>query len=363
MKIELHEIPISDVVSGYIDSKEEGVIGYSGKLDIRPKYQREFIYKEEQRNEVINTIIHNFPLNIMYWVKTPNGYELMDGQQRTLSICQYINGDFSFNSRYFHNLTKDEQQQILNYKLMIYICEGTDKEKLDWFKVINIAGEKLTNQELRNAVYSGTWVTAAKRYFSKTQCPAIQLADNYISGTPIRQEILEKVLTWLVDQNNLPSIEEYMAQHQHDKNANAEWLYFQSVISWAKATFPKKRKELKSVNWGYLYNHYGQNIYDPDYLEQEILRLIDDDDVQKISGIYYYLLTGEEKYLNIRTFDDKTKKKVYKKQNGKCNVCKKEFSLEEMEGDHIIPWCEGGHTTEDNCQMLCKTCNRKKGSK
>ena len=191
MKIELHEIPVRDVVNGYVDSAENGVVGYDGKLNIRPAFQREFIYKDKQRDEVVRTIRKNFPLNVMYWVKSDNGgFELLDGQQRTISICQYVNGDYSIDHLAFHNLTADEQEQILNYPLMIYICEGTDKEKLDWFKIINIAGEQLTAQELRNAIYTGEWLTEAKKYFSKTQCPAYQIAGDYLSGSAIRQNYL-----------------------------------------------------------------------------------------------------------------------------------------------------------------------------
>ena len=195
MKIELHEIPVRDVVDGYVDSAEGGVVGYGGMLNIRPAFQREFIYKDKQRDEVIHTITRNFPLNVMYWVKDDNGgYEMLDGQQRTISICQYVTNVFSVSHMIFDNLTKTEQEQILNYPLMIYICEGTDKEKLDWFKIINIAGEQLTNQELRNAIYAGEWLSEAKRHFSKTGCPAYRIAENYLSGSAIRQNYLETAI-------------------------------------------------------------------------------------------------------------------------------------------------------------------------
>ena len=230
MKIELHEIPVRDVVAGYVDSAENGVVGYGGKLNIRPAFQREFIYKDKQRDEVIHTITKQFPLNVMYWVKGDRGsFELLDGQQRTISICQYVNGDFSIDHLAFHNLTDTEQAQILDYKLMIYICEGTDKEKLNWFKIINIAGEQLTAQELRNAIYTGEWLTEAKKYFSKSQCPAYQIAGDYLNGSAIRQNYLETALKWIAARNGL-EIEDYMSQHQHDTNCNDLWLYFQSVI-------------------------------------------------------------------------------------------------------------------------------------
>ena len=244
MDIKMHEIPISEVFEGYIDSDDEGVVGYGGKLNIRPAFQREFVYKDKQRDEVINTVRKGFPLNVMYWVKTEDGYELMDGQQRTLSICQYLNGDFSVNYQYFHNLTESEKQQIRDYKLMVYICEGNDKEKLDWFKIINIAGEQLTEQELRNAIYTGTWLADAKKRFSKSQCPAYNIASNYMSGTPLRQDYLQTMLSWVSDRDGI-ALEEYMAKHQHDEDANVLWQYFQEVLSWVQRIFPNYRKEMK----------------------------------------------------------------------------------------------------------------------
>lgn len=178
----------------------------------------------------------------MYWVKnSDDSYEVLDGQQRTISICEYVDGNFSVNFQFFHNLEKEEREAILDYKLMVYFCEGTDKEKLDWFKTINIAGEKLTDQELRNAIYTGTWLTDAKRYFSKTSCAAHGIGSEYMNGSPIRQDYLETTIDWICE----TSIEEYMAIHQHDPNANELWLYFQSVMSWTKATFPKYRKEMR----------------------------------------------------------------------------------------------------------------------
>ena len=363
MKIELHEIPIREVANGYKDSQESGVVAYGGLLDVRPAYQREFIYKDDKRNAVIDTVRKNFPLNVMYWVKTKQGtYEVLDGQQRTISVCQYINKDYSIDYQYFHNLTKEEQEQILDYKLMVYICEGTDKEQLDWFRVINIAGEKLTDQELRNAVYTGEWLTDAKRYFSKTSCPAYQIASKYLNGVANRQDYLQTALRWISAREG-KVIEEYMSEHQHDSNANELWLYFKSVIDWVMILFPHYRKEMKGIEWGILYNKYHQNSYDRKVLEQKIVALIDDDDVGSIKGIYEYLFDGLEKHLSLRQFDDKTKKKVYQKQQGICAKCGKHFQLEEMEADHIDPWHEGGKTVIENCQMLCKHCNRTKSGK
>ena len=363
MKIELHEIPIRDVAKGYKDSQQAGVVAYDGKLDVRPAYQREFIYKDDKRDAVIDTIKKGFPLNVMYWVKTKSGdFEMLDGQQRTISFCSYINGDYSINYQFFHNLTKTEQDQILDYKLMIYICEGNAKEQLDWFRVINIAGEKLTNQELRNAIYTGEWLTDAKKYFSKNGCAAFQIGKDYLNGTPIRQDFLEKALSWKASEEG-KVIEEYMGEHQHDVNANELWLYYNSVISWIKVLFSVYRKEMKGIEWGLLFNKYHKKSFDSKKLEKRILELIEDDEVTSPKGIYEYLFDGEEKHLNLRTFDDKTKRKVYEKQKGFCAICKKHFEIDGMEADHINPWHSGGKTVIENCQMLCTTCNRKKGGK
>ena len=201
MKIELKEITIEKLTVGFEDNAEAGVVGYGGKLDIRPPYQREFIYKDKQRDAVIDSVRKDFPLNVMYWaVRNDGQYEVIDGQQRTLSICQYVNGDFSINGLAFHNLQDDQKQQILDYKLMVYFCTGTDSEKLDWFRTINIAGEEHTDQELRNAVYAGPWTADAKRYFSRTGCPAYGLASDYLRGSPIRQEYLETAIVWHSDE-------------------------------------------------------------------------------------------------------------------------------------------------------------------
>jgi len=360
MKIELHKIPIREVIVGYKDSAEEGVMAYNGKLDIRPKYQREFVYKEKQRDAVIETIKNSFPLNVMYWmIRDDGGYEVLDGQQRTISIGQYVNGDFSLSDRFFHNLTVEEQNQILDYELMIYFCEGTDKERLDWFRVINIAGEKLTDQEIRNAVYTGPWLSDAKLKFSKSNCAAYLLANDggqLISGSPIRQEYLETAISWIND----GKIEDYMAKHQHDSNADELWNYFQDVIAWVRKTFTNYRKEMASVNWGELYNQFKDNKLDADKLEVEIAELMQDEDVTKKSGIYPYVLTRQERHLSIRAFTDKMKREAYERQKGVCPFCKKLFDISEMEADHIKPWHEGGKTISENCQMLCKEDNRTK---
>ena len=323
MNIELKEITVRQLSEGYQDNEEAGVIGYGGKLDIRPPYQREFIYKDKQRDAVINTVTKDFPLNVMYWaVRDDGNYEVIDGQQRTISLCHYVNGDFAYLFKYIHNLQEDEKDKILDYKLMVYICSGTDSEKLEWFRTINIAGEKLTEQELRNAVYSGSWVTDAKRYFSKNGCPAYQIGSDYLNGSAIRQDYFETAIKWISEGN----IEVYMSNHQHDANALALWQYFQSVITWVEGTFTKKRtKFMKGVDWGTLYNKYKDEVFDTKSIEKETADLIADDEVQKKKGIYPYLLTRDERHLGIRAFTDSQKQKKYEQQKGICVECKDHF--------------------------------------
>ena len=330
MKIELKQITVRDLVQEYSDDGEGGVRGYGGILDIRPPYQREFIYKDKQRDAVIDTIKKNFPLNVMYWAVRDDGtYEIIDGQQRTISIAEYEKGKFSFNGLYFYNLQKDQRDQILNYELMVYLCSGTASEKLEWFKTINIAGEELHRQELRNAVYAGTWVSDAKKYFSKTGCAAYGKGKNYLKGRPIRQEYLETAIKWISKDN----IEDYMGIHQNDPSAVSLRDHFESVICWVEATFTTKRKQMQGVDWGPLYDSYKDEKLDPEKIEKETTKLVLDDDVTNKAGIYPYILTREEKHLNIRSFSDAMKQKAYEKQNGICRRCKKKFELNEMEAD------------------------------
>lgn len=372
MKIELRKVTVRELTAGYMDNEEGGVRGLGGKLDIRPPYQREFIYDDKKRDAVIDTVRKGFPLNVMYWARREDDaevpYEVMDGQQRTISVCQYVNGDFPFFFRFFDNLTKEEQDEILDYELQVYVCSGSDKEKLDWFRTINIAGERLTDQELRNAVFAGPWLADAKRHFSKTGCAAYGLGSNFVNGSPIRQDYLETALRWiaasLTKDGHTESIEGYMAKHQHDQNANALWMYFRAVIEWVQLTFPKYRKEMKGLDWGGLYDRFHEARLDTDVLETEIADLMQDDDVTSKKGIYPYVLTRDERYLNIRQFTPKMKREAYERQHGVCPRCGDghHYELDEMEADHITPWSEGGPTTADNCQMLCRRHNREKGA-
>ncbi|WP_342148944.1 HNH endonuclease family protein [Methylorubrum sp. SB2] len=360
MKIQLRKVTVRDLAKDYADNNEAGVVGYSGQLDIRPPYQREFIYKDKQRDAVIETVFKNFPLNVMYWSeRSDDSYEVIDGQQRTISICQYVAGDFSYKGRYFYNLQVDEKDKILNYELMIYICSGTDSEKLDWFQTINIAGAELTKQELRNAVYAGSWVTDAKRYFSKAGCPAYGIGSKYITGELNRQAYLETAIDWI----SKGDIEGYMALHQNDPDASQLWLHFQAVIAWVKVTYPIYRKEMKAVPWGDLFNDHNKKSLNSKILEAEVTRLMLDEDVERKKGIYSYLLDRKEKHLSIRSFSSAMRREAYERQQGICPDCGKHYELEAMEADHITPWHEGGKTTVANCQMLCKEDNRRKGGR
>ena len=391
MKIELHEIRVRELCAGYNDLsiQEEGIVGYGGKLNIRPKYQREFVYDEKQRNAVMDTVWQNFPLNVMYWVKVENGelnqfsennnssnslnspsdieYEVLDGQQRTISICSFIAGEymmlFDGNLLGFNNMTEEQQNRILDYKLQIYICEGTDEEKLKWFQRINIAGEKLKDQEIRNAIYSGSWVTQAKRRFSKTGCVAYKIGSDFMNGSPIRQDYFETALSWIADKQGI-TIEQYMARHQHDTDADELWQYYQDVIHWIEKLFGRKyKKEMKGVEWGLLYNKHKDSALTATAIGEQMAKLMADSDVQKKSGIFAYILDGDIHHLGIRTFDANTRREVYERQGGKCAICGKPFDIEVMEADHITPWVEGGRTIASNCQMLCRDCNRRKSSK
>ena len=368
MKIELCKIRVADLVNAYVDNDQHGVTGYGGKLNIRPAYQREFVYGPKERNAVIDTVRKGFPLNTMYWAVANEGYELMDGQQRTISLCQYVTGVFSMeidgSPKYFHSLPKERQEQILAYELSIYVCDGSDADKLDWFKVINIAGKALSPQELRNAIYTGPWLVDAKRWFSRRNPPAVQDGrDKLISADANRQEVLETALDWFSN----GKIEQYMADHQRDADAQELWQYWQAVFDWVKRVFPNqdsaRAKLMKGLPWGRFYNSHKDDKFNPAELEKRIVNLIDDDEVENKKGIYAYLLTNHEKTLNLRTFDDKTKQAVYARQKGICPVCRKHFDFQQMEADHKVPWHKGGKTTVANCQMLCMPDNRTKSGK
>lgn len=361
MEIVERKITIRELTEGYVDNQEAGVKAFGGRLDVRPPYQREFVYNDKEREAVIDTVTKDYPLNVMYWAVREDGtFEIIDGQQRTISICQYVNGDFAYMFNYFGNLPADQQAQILDYQLCVYLCKGTDSEKLKWFKTINIAGKRLTNQELLNAVYASPWLSDAKRYFSKSNCGAYLMGNKYVQGSPIQQDYLETVLRWISGNK----IEDYMARHSiSDTDAGALWYYFQQVISWVQAVFHKYRREMKGIDWGAIYNQYKDTPVNPNEIEERVGRLMADSDVENKKGIYWYVFDGDEHHLGIRAFDANMRREVYERQQGICAVCGKHFELGEMEADHITPWAKGGRTVAANCQMLCRECNRRKSAK
>ncbi len=373
MNIELRRIKVCDVFSGYIDKGDDGVFAYGGKLSIRPPYQREFVYNDVQAEAVIQTAIKQYPLNIMYWAKTGDDeYEVMDGQQRTLSLMRFLDHRFTIKvegKTYYHDvLPEDVYDKLVNYELMVYVCEGTESEKLAWFETVNIAGEKLTDQELRNISYTGPWLADAKFHFSKRTCAAKHLAERYIVGDPNRQELLEKALKGIIEAQGLKDITDYMAAHKSDTDADELWQYFQDVIHWVQKTFPTYYADMKGLDWCHLYNIYSNNKYNSSQIDAEVAKLHKDKEVTKKKGIYEFLLSRETdiyagRHLHLRSFDEDDKMTVYTNQEGKCAVCHKDFPFDQMEGDHIIPWSKGGKTVIDNCQMLCKHCNSIKSNK
>lgn len=370
MKIELHKIKVKDIFNGFTDDGEDGVFAYGGKLTIRPPYQREFVYDLKRQENVLHTVLKGFPLNTMYWVKTgEDTYEVLDGQQRTLSVMYFLSHklQITLNGKAYYNdsLPDDMYNNLMDYEFMVYVCEGSESEKLEWFEVVNIGGEKLTDQELRNSVYTGTWLADAKRYFSKRNCAAKGLSDKYIKADPIRQELLEKALKGISEKKKMKDITDYMAAHKSDPDADELWQYFQQVIAWVQRIFPKYYSDMKGVDWCHLYNLYGENSYNSTKMDADVKELHGDREVQKWSGIYEYLLSRDTdpfaaKLLNLRTFEEEDKRFMFEQQGGKCPVCNRVFTYAEMVGDHIKPWSKGGKTVIENLQMLCRDCNGKK---
>lgn len=365
MKTELNKIKIADLFNGYENRREEGVWAYDGKLNVRPPYQREFVYNDKQQKAVINSIINDFPLNVMYWVVKDNGiYELLDGQQRTLSICQFLDNEFSIkdgdHNRSWHQLKNTELgKQILNYELYVYHCTGDSKEIVDWFDVINTAGEKLNKQEILNAVYSSKWLTDARKKFSKQGCPAYQIGKDYLKGSAIKQQYLEAVLKWV--SNN--EVERYLNDKlTAEGDASDLWEYFEDIINWVKDVFKVTRPQMKGVDWGHLHKNFGDEYHSSDKIERELMALLTNEDINNNSKIYTYIFTGDKRDLQFRTFKESEKLRVYEKQGNKC-ACGQEFKFEDLEGDHVVAWSKGGETIESNLQLLCKPCNGRKSNK
>ena len=379
MKINLMKLKVRDLVQGYNeDDATSKVSAWGGNLDVRPEYQREYVYDDKQRDSVINTVLHGFPLNIMYFVDRGENaegarYEVLDGQQRIISICRFKSNSAvsvklpaptgGYNIVNYPNLFDEFQEAFLNYELQVYVCEGTEKEKIEWFEVINIAGEKLEKQEIRNAVLHSAWLTDAKSAFSRRNGAANKKYGKYFSGDVIRQKYLETAFRWNADAEGFQDkdtesvIRQYMMKHSSDKNANALWKYIEDVFNWVEKTFGKFDKTMNGVEWGYLYNKHKDDSLDPADIQKQIAKLMADDEVQKKSAIYEYVLTGEKKVLNLRSFSERDKITMYNRQKGLCAICGKPFDIKDMRGDHVVPWSKGGVTDISNGQMLCVTCN------
>lgn len=378
MEIKEMDLAVRDLVEGYSeDDATSKVVAWGGKLDVRPEYQREYVYNDEQRSLVINTVMNGFPLNIMYFVDRKDGtYEVLDGQQRIISICQYYSNSAisaripdakgGYNDVNYPNLFDALKEKFLNYKLKVFVCEGTDEEKQKWFETINIAGVALEKQEIRNALYHSAWLTDAKSAFSRRNCVAHKNYGKYMNGEYIRQKYLETVLLWAADAEGVTGkgdiVSKYMQLHSGDANADALWAYFEHIFDWVSNTFGGYDKSMKGVKWGLLYNQHKDDQLAPKEVRKQVDELLADPEVQAKSNIYEYILTGEKKLLNLRQFDTETRLLKYKEQLGKCAICGKPFEIEKMHADHITPWSKGGKTVPENCQMLCRDCNLKKGA-
>lgn len=386
MKTELHtEITIKEICEGftYNELEGKGLFGLSGKLTIQPEYQRNYIYADGKKDvAVIDSIIKGYPLGILYFVKTgADSYEVLDGQQRITSFGRYVIGKFAVKvngmENYFTGLAEDLQEKILNTKLLIYVCEGTESEIKEWFKTINIAGVPLNDQELLNAIYSGKFVTAAKKEFSNSQNSNIQKWSAYIKGDVKRQDFLSCALDWVSKGNK----ETYMSEHRNNDDISELRNYFTSVIDWVSSVFKTVEKEMCGLKWGELYEQYHETPYNPEDVDKKVKALYSDGAVKNRSGIFEYVLGGctETKLLNIRIFEDRDKRIVYEKQtkeaeeNGisNCPFCAisdtpnkiKIWKLAEMDADHVSAWSKGGATDISNCQMLCRPHNIAKGNK
>ena len=369
MEITEVEFTVSDIVEGYTGEEEdEEIRGYYGKLNIRPPYQREFIYSEKEQSAVIDTVLKGYPLNTMYWADCGDGeYEIIDGQQRTISICEFVSGVTTLNGKdYFNSLEEDKRQKIRSYTLKIYVCRGEPSEKLEWFETINIAGKSLTSQELRNAVYHGKWTTDARDWFSKPDGPAQAEAGKYLKGRVTRQEYLEQAIKWVCGSNSDRAIREYMSRNRNKNNAIELWSDFSRIIDWVKANITyDKRALVEGIDWGAIYTKHKGDEIDSKAFAAKAEELHLDDEVRSNSGIYPYLFSGckDEYHLNLRTFSEVQKRRAYKRQGGKCAITGKEMDIKEMEADHIRPWSENGKTEDDNCQMVSIAANRSKSNK
>lgn len=379
------DITIKELCNGFVYNELEGkgLFGLSGKLTIQPEYQRNYIYADGKKDvAVIESILKGYPLGLIYFNQTDEDrYEVLDGQQRITSIGRFLTKKFAImedgKPLYFDSLPIEQQEKILNTKMLIYICNGTEKEIKEWFKTINIAGIPLNEQELLNAVFSGEFVTLAKAEFSNSQNAQIQKWSAYINGSALRQDFLAKALEWVSKGN----VSNYMSQHRHDSNINELRTYFNTVIDWISTIFIDVEKEMRGLEWGRLYETYKNTAYNPQNISEKVKELYADPYVKNRKGIFEYILGNsvETKLLDVRVFDEATKKMVYKQQTERakeknvsnCPLCavsnnankNKIWTIKEMEADHVTAWSKGGSTSLNNCEMLCMTHNRSKGNK
>lgn len=378
-------ITVKDICKGFVYNELEGkgLFGLSGKLTIQPEYQRNYIYADGQKDvAVIESMLKSYPLGLIYFVKVSDEkFEVLDGQQRITSIGRYVTNKFAIKDdsgmeQYFDGIAKDKQDLIMGTQLLIYECEGKESEIKEWFKTINIAGVPLSDQELLNAIFSGPFVTLAKAEFSNSQNSNIQKWGAYIKGNVNRQHFLERALDWV----SKGHIVDYMSRHRYDNNINELKTTFNTVIDWVSGVFDDVEKEMCGLEWGRLYDTYHKNPYDPKKVSSEVQKLYGDPYVKNRKGIFEYILGGslDRKLLDIRVFDEATKKFVYalqtksaeSKHESNCSLCAighdanktKIWKLAEMDADHVTAWSKGGATDVKNCQMLCKTHNRAKGN-
>ncbi len=380
------DITIEEICKGfhYNELEGKGLYGLSGRLTIQPEYQRNYIYADGKKDvAVVDSVLKGYPIGLLYFNKVGNDrYEVLDGQQRITSLGRFVEGvlsiiDESGIPQDINSIADDKREKILKTKLLIYICEGTESEIKEWFKTINIAGVPLKPQELLNAVFSGPFVTKAKEEFSNSQNAHIQMWSHFINGTANRQDFLERALDWVSKGN----ISDYMKQHRRDDNITELKTYFNAVLSWVNSVFPTPYEKMKGLEWGRLYETYHKQPYDPQKVDERVAELLDDPQVENNSGVFEYVLGGEQdtKLLNVRVFDEKIKRQVYKIQTddaelkgiSNCPYCAigheatktRIWKLSEMDADHVSAWSKGGATTIENCQMLCKTHNRAKGNR
>lgn len=393
--IEQQNICVSDLVAGYINDTDTGqVTTMNGRLDVRPAYQREFVWDKgsesggKKQEDLIDSILNGYPINVMYWVRIGTNqagedmYEVLDGQQRIITMCKFYQNEISVPENgartTFDGLI--DNSKFLDYdKMIVYICEGTLEEKLAWFERINTAGEPLKKQEMRSAIACGVGTTKAKKFFvHKNQSGTVAYsfdaqngkpARDYVSGEWDRQAIYEKAITWKIDSKNNEDILAYMKNNRYDVTAANELFdYFKNVIRWVKRLFPTYNKHMSKVDWGFLYNRYKHNTtLSSAVLEREVAALMADDEVQKKDAVYEYVLdkaNGIEssRLLNLRAFTQSEKTSAYARQRGVCPHCLKKWRFDEMAGDHIKPWSKGGKTNPENLQMLCVKCNNDKSN-